>query len=71
MGTAGVSEIVERYISIVEQSRDVEFEIFDVGEAVSGPATLLYVRVYDPVKNLANEYDIPTNALLCGRALGN
>ncbi|KAG9135859.1 hypothetical protein Leryth_002568 [Lithospermum erythrorhizon] len=27
-----------------------------------------YVRVYDPVKSLTNEYDIPNNALLCGRA---
>lgn len=28
----------------------------------------LYIRVYDAVKSLANEYDKPTNALLCGRA---
>ncbi|KAH6761767.1 SKU5 similar 17 [Perilla frutescens var. hirtella] len=30
----------------------------------------LYVRVYDTVKSLSNEYDMPTNALLCGRAVG-
>ncbi|XP_023743287.1 L-ascorbate oxidase homolog [Lactuca sativa] len=29
-----------------------------------------YLRVYNPVKSLANEYDIPSNALLCGRAAG-
>nr|GEY17134.1 L-ascorbate oxidase homolog [Tanacetum cinerariifolium] len=27
-----------------------------------------YLRVYNPVRSLANEYDIPSNALLCGRA---
>ncbi|KAL3525727.1 hypothetical protein ACH5RR_014099 [Cinchona calisaya] len=30
----------------------------------------VYVRVYDPIKSLANEYDIPTNVLLCGEAVG-
>lgn len=29
-----------------------------------------YLRVYNPVRSLANEYDIPSNALLCGRAVG-
>ncbi|MFS7947712.1 putative L-ascorbate oxidase [Helianthus anomalus] len=29
-----------------------------------------YLRVYNPVKSLANEYDIPSNVLLCGRAAG-
>ncbi|KAL2552079.1 SKU5 similar 17 [Forsythia ovata] len=29
-----------------------------------------YLRVYNPVPNLANEYDIPSNALLCGKAIG-
>ncbi|GAA0162278.1 oxidase [Lithospermum erythrorhizon] len=29
-----------------------------------------YLRVFDPVKHLAIEYDIPTNALLCGKAAG-
>ncbi|GJZ89770.1 L-ascorbate oxidase [Tanacetum coccineum] len=29
-----------------------------------------YLRVYNPVLSLANEYDIPSNALLCGRAVG-
>ncbi|KAI3500521.1 hypothetical protein L1887_36343 [Cichorium endivia] len=29
-----------------------------------------YLRVYNPVQSLANEYDIPPNALLCGRAAG-
>ncbi|XP_047334570.1 L-ascorbate oxidase homolog [Impatiens glandulifera] len=29
-----------------------------------------YLRVYNPIQNLANEYDIPTNMLLCGKALG-
>ncbi|XP_055804965.1 L-ascorbate oxidase homolog [Solanum dulcamara] len=28
----------------------------------------VYLRVYNPTANLANEYDIPTNALLCGKA---
>ncbi|XP_019195536.1 PREDICTED: L-ascorbate oxidase homolog [Ipomoea nil] len=30
----------------------------------------LYMRVYNPIKNFANEYDMPNNALLCGRAVG-
>lgn len=30
----------------------------------------LYLRVYNSVQNFANEYDIPSNALLCGRAVG-
>nr|GMD58664.1 L-ascorbate oxidase homolog [Ipomoea batatas] len=30
----------------------------------------LYLRVYNPIQNFANEYDIPNNALLCGRAVG-
>ncbi|KAL2522796.1 SKU5 similar 17 [Forsythia ovata] len=29
-----------------------------------------YLRVYNPVPSLANEYDIPSNALLCGKAIG-
>ncbi|KAK2999588.1 hypothetical protein RJ639_023493 [Escallonia herrerae] len=29
-----------------------------------------YLRVYNPIQNLANEYGIPTNALLCGKAVG-
>nr|XP_043614995.1 L-ascorbate oxidase homolog [Erigeron canadensis] len=29
-----------------------------------------YLKVYNPVQSLANEYDIPSNALLCGRAVG-
>lgn len=29
-----------------------------------------YLRVWNPVRSLANEYDIPPNVLLCGRALG-
>ncbi|CAH9139106.1 unnamed protein product, partial [Cuscuta epithymum] len=29
----------------------------------------LYLRVYNSVQSLANEYDIPSNALLCGRRL--
>ncbi|PHU27381.1 L-ascorbate oxidase -like protein [Capsicum chinense] len=28
----------------------------------------VYLRVYNPTPSLANEYDIPTNALLCGKA---
>lgn len=28
----------------------------------------LYLRVWDPVKSLSNEYDPPTNMLLCGKA---
>jgi iron transport multicopper oxidase len=27
-----------------------------------------YLRVFNPVQNLANEYDIPSNVLLCGKA---
>ncbi|KAL6572906.1 hypothetical protein OROHE_002382 [Orobanche hederae] len=30
----------------------------------------LYLRVYSQEKSTANEYDIPTNALLCGKATG-
>lgn len=30
----------------------------------------VYLRVYNPTASLANEYDIPTNALLCGKAAG-
>ncbi|KAI5665895.1 hypothetical protein M9H77_15748 [Catharanthus roseus] len=30
----------------------------------------LYLRVYNPVKSLANEYDMPNNVLLCGKAVG-
>ncbi|KAF8406357.1 hypothetical protein HHK36_008444 [Tetracentron sinense] len=29
-----------------------------------------YLRVWTPVRSLANEYDIPSNALLCGKASG-
>ncbi|XP_059643449.1 L-ascorbate oxidase homolog [Cornus florida] len=29
-----------------------------------------YLRVYDPVRTPANEYGIPTNVLLCGKATG-
>ncbi|PIN06602.1 Multicopper oxidase [Handroanthus impetiginosus] len=29
-----------------------------------------YLRVYNPTSSLANEYDIPSNALLCGKAVG-
>ncbi|PIN19120.1 Multicopper oxidase [Handroanthus impetiginosus] len=29
-----------------------------------------YLRVYNPTPSLANEYDMPTNALLCGKAVG-
>ncbi|XP_071711118.1 L-ascorbate oxidase homolog [Rutidosis leptorrhynchoides] len=28
-----------------------------------------YLRVYNPVRSLATEYDIPSNALFCGRAV--
>ncbi|KAI9113525.1 hypothetical protein K1719_015452 [Acacia pycnantha] len=30
-----------------------------------------YLRVWNAQKNLANEYDIPSNALLCGKAVGH
>ncbi|KAG8384447.1 hypothetical protein BUALT_Bualt04G0118800 [Buddleja alternifolia] len=30
----------------------------------------LYLRVYNPTQSLANEYDMPSNALLCGKAVG-
>ncbi|XP_028768450.1 L-ascorbate oxidase homolog [Neltuma alba] len=30
-----------------------------------------YLRVWDAQKSLANEYDIPSNALLCGKAVGH
>ncbi|KAL6526188.1 hypothetical protein OROMI_029828 [Orobanche minor] len=30
----------------------------------------LYLRVYSTEKSTTNEYDIPTNALLCGKAIG-
>ncbi|KAJ8764323.1 hypothetical protein K2173_006063 [Erythroxylum novogranatense] len=30
----------------------------------------LYLRVWTQVKSFANEYDIPSNALLCGKAIG-
>lgn len=30
----------------------------------------LYLRVWNPVQSLANEYFIPSNALLCGKAIG-
>ncbi|MBA0599510.1 hypothetical protein Gorai_005727, partial [Gossypium raimondii] len=29
-----------------------------------------YLRVFDPVRSLTNEYDIPSNVLLCGKAVG-
>ncbi|KAH7520124.1 L-ascorbate oxidase homolog [Ziziphus jujuba] len=29
-----------------------------------------YLRVWNPVHSLANEYDIPSNVLLCGKAVG-
>ncbi|KAK8268227.1 hypothetical protein V6Z12_D11G052500 [Gossypium hirsutum] len=29
-----------------------------------------YLRVWNPVRSLANEYDIPSNVLLCGQAVG-
>lgn len=29
-----------------------------------------YLRVWNPVQSLANEYNIPSNALLCGQAVG-
>ncbi|CAN4082855.1 unnamed protein product [Withania somnifera] len=30
----------------------------------------VYLRVYNPTPSLANEYNIPDNALLCGKAAG-
>lgn len=30
-----------------------------------------YLRVYNPVQHLANEYGIPSNAILCGKAVGH
>ncbi|KAL2240308.1 L-ascorbate oxidase homolog [Sesamum indicum] len=30
-----------------------------------------YLRVYNPTQSLANEYNIPSNALLCGKAVGH
>ncbi|KAL6222528.1 hypothetical protein ACLB2K_005920 [Fragaria x ananassa] len=30
----------------------------------------LYLRVWNPTQNLANEYNIPSNALMCGKAVG-
>ncbi|KAK9948792.1 hypothetical protein M0R45_004354 [Rubus argutus] len=30
----------------------------------------LYLRVWNPTQNLANEYNIPSNVLLCGKAVG-
>nr|GLL18833.1 L-ascorbate oxidase homolog [Ipomoea trifida] len=30
----------------------------------------LYLRVYSPVRSFSNEYDMPLNALLCGKAAG-
>ncbi|KAK6116286.1 hypothetical protein DH2020_049962 [Rehmannia glutinosa] len=29
-----------------------------------------YLRVYNPTQSYANEYDMPSNALLCGKAVG-
>ncbi|KAL1077570.1 hypothetical protein V6Z11_D10G104400 [Gossypium hirsutum] len=29
-----------------------------------------YLRVFDPVRSLTNEYDTPSNVLLCGKAVG-
>lgn len=29
-----------------------------------------YLRVFNPMPSLANEYDKPPNALLCGKAVG-
>ncbi|XP_057481579.1 L-ascorbate oxidase homolog [Actinidia eriantha] len=29
-----------------------------------------YLRVFNPIRTLANEYDIPSNVLLCGKAVG-
>ncbi|KAE8696217.1 hypothetical protein F3Y22_tig00110676pilonHSYRG00227 [Hibiscus syriacus] len=29
-----------------------------------------YLRVFDPVRSLSNEYDVPSNVLLCGKAVG-
>ncbi|XP_050388016.1 L-ascorbate oxidase homolog [Argentina anserina] len=30
----------------------------------------LYLRVWNPTQHLANEYDVPSNALMCGKAVG-
>ncbi|EXC24855.1 L-ascorbate oxidase-like protein [Morus notabilis] len=30
----------------------------------------VYLKVWNPVHSLANEYDIPSNVLLCGKAIG-
>ncbi|KAH7851461.1 hypothetical protein Vadar_011945 [Vaccinium darrowii] len=30
-----------------------------------------YLRVFNPIHSLANEYDIPSNVLLCGKAIGH
>jgi len=30
----------------------------------------LYLRVWTPQQSFSNEYSIPTNAILCGRAAG-
>jgi len=31
----------------------------------------LYLRVWTSERSLANEYDIPNNVLLCGKAVGH
>ncbi|KAJ4891026.1 SKU5 similar 17 [Raphanus sativus] len=55
-------------LGVFGQSRNVEYEISDMGNTVFG--TAVYLKVWDPVQSLANEYNPSDNLLLCGKAIG-
>ncbi|KAK8702992.1 hypothetical protein V6N13_021326 [Hibiscus sabdariffa] len=43
---------------------------YNLVDALTRHTTQFYLRVWDPVRSIANEYDIPNNVLLCGKAVG-
>ncbi|XP_057768452.1 L-ascorbate oxidase homolog [Salvia miltiorrhiza] len=69
--TRHTTQVYPRYWSAVLVSLDNQ-GMWNLRSAMWGRQYLgqqLYIRVYDPIKSLANEYDMPANALLCARAL--
>ena len=64
----GVSELVDNNIGVIGQPGNVELEVCNMGKAISG--TTILSKGLESSPNLANEYDIPSNALLCGKAVG-
>jgi hypothetical protein len=54
------------YLGVTGQPGDVEPEVGKLGPAIPRPAAI----PQGPEQGFSNEYNIPTNAILCGRAVG-